>query len=103
MNVVKDWEPRFLGTTARGYFKVAIRRHPANETWSWALEWNQSYRLVGFFGQVEPADELIHSFPALEFSTFRQTDSERIRYREEVRLEENEDILFLRFNGTEQA
>ena len=56
---VKDWEPRFIGTGARGFFVVAIRRHPDAATWSWALEWNQNYRLIGFFGEHAPAQGIV--------------------------------------------
>ena len=29
------------------------------ECWSWALEWNQSLRLIGFFGKEKSINEII--------------------------------------------
>lgn len=53
----RDWPYRYLGVTANGYFKISIRRHPEEGAacWAWAVEWNQTFRVVGFFGKIEPA------------------------------------------------
>ena len=57
MQMVHSWEPRVLVDTAGGFFKVAIRKHPEHSAcWSWALEWNQNYRLIGFFGDPASGD-----------------------------------------------
>lgn len=55
--VTRSWPYRLIGVTANGYFKVSIRKHPEEGAacWAWALEWNQSFRVVGFFGKLEPA------------------------------------------------
>lgn len=52
----RSWPYRLIGVTANGYFKVSIRKHPEEGAacWAWALEWNQSFRVVGFFGMLEP-------------------------------------------------
>ncbi|MBK6999042.1 MAG: hypothetical protein IPH35_03380 [Rhodoferax sp.] len=94
MNSVQSWEPRFLVTTAGGYFKAAVRRHPSAATWSWAVEWNQSYRVVGFLGEREPAAEVVKSFPALQAHTVMQGKDDWVRYRTESNLAEDEDFLF---------
>ena len=60
MDAVVNWEPRVLAIGADGFFKAIIRRHPAAVCWSWALEWNHKYRIVGFFGEIEPARALVH-------------------------------------------
>jgi hypothetical protein len=91
---VKDWEPRFIGTGASGFFVVAIRRHPNAIAWSWALEWNQNYRLIGFFGELAPVQELVSTFPAMEMSEAAQAGDRKIRVREEVALPEGSDLLF---------
>lgn len=91
---VKDWEPRLVGTTADGFFAVAIRRHPTAETWSWALEWNKGHRLIGFFGDPEPAQALVDSFPALPMQVIHEDADGGMRFRKEVALEPDMDRLF---------
>lgn len=53
----RDWPYRYLGVTANRHFKISIRKHPEGGAacWAWAVEWNQSYRVVGFFGRIEAA------------------------------------------------
>jgi hypothetical protein len=50
-----EWLPRLvIPSAANGYFRATIRRAPAlAPVWSWSLEWNQSYRLMGFLGYDE--------------------------------------------------
>lgn len=93
-DAVKEWEPRLVGTTADGYFAVAIRRHPSAETWSWALEWNMGYRLIGFFGEREPAQAIVDAFPPLPMQAGHEDANGGWRVRTEVALEESEDQLF---------
>jgi hypothetical protein len=95
MEAVVDWEPRLLLTKgANGFFKVAIRRHPNAVCWSWALEWNQNYRVVGFFGEKGATEQLAKTFPALETVKLAQSGSDWVAYRKDVRLAEEDDKLF---------
>ncbi|MDP9098543.1 MAG: HNH endonuclease [Verrucomicrobiota bacterium] len=93
MDAVCEWPVRVLGTTGSGYFKIAIRRHPSEICWSWALEWNANFRIVGFFGQHAVAQQLVDTFPPLEWRTI-QRGREITRFREEIRLAEKDDRLF---------
>jgi hypothetical protein len=101
MDAVVAWTPRVLGASADGYFKVAIRRHPTAECWSWALEWNKQYRLIGFFGNRTAADAVTGSFPPLKMFVIPQGPNEYFRVRKEVALSESEDKLFF-YSGPEQ-
>lgn len=94
MNSVVNWEPRVLAIGADGFFKVVIRRHPSAVCWSWAVEWNQKYRVVGFFGEKKPAQEVARSFPSLEVSTIPQGPNKHVSFRMECPLEEEKDNLF---------
>ncbi len=94
MDTVVNWEPRVLAIGADGFFKVVIRRHPTEVCWSWALEWNHKYRIVGFFGEQEPARTIANTFPPLEAVTITQGQNYYTRYRFELALEEEEDNLF---------
>lgn len=89
------WEPRFLSDYfANEHFKIAIRVHPTARCWSWALEWNQSHRLVGFFGDEEEAKRVIRSLPVLDDKVIARHAGGTITARLERRLAEDEDILF---------
>ena len=94
MNSVASWEPRFLGHAAEAYFRIIIRRHPTEECWSWGLEWNKGYRLVGFFGDKAVAQEVARGFPVIEPHPDPTTPDPSLYYRKEVPLSENEDTLF---------
>lgn len=95
MNSVADWEPRFLGHAADAFFSIIIRRHPTAECWSWGLEWNKSYRLVGFFGDKSAAQEVARAFPVIEPPPRPTTPDNNLYYRREITLHEDEDLLFL--------
>jgi hypothetical protein len=94
MNTVVDWEPRWIGNTADGYFKSIIRRHPAAECWSWAVEWNKNYRVIGFFGSRASAQELVDGFVAPQLTSIKTSDNSHVQHRLDVKLSEEDDILF---------
>lgn len=95
IKAVETWEPRWLGNTADGFFKSIIRRHPSEECWSWALEWNKNYRLIGFFGAYAPVEEIISAFDRPKMTHYDTGDNSWVRLREEIKLsEEEEDCLF---------
>ena len=51
MDITKSWHPRVNAVAADGFFKIVIRRQSETApVWSWAVEWNQSMRVVGFAG-----------------------------------------------------
>ncbi|MXY08238.1 MAG: HNH endonuclease [Rhodothermaceae bacterium] len=91
MDAVVQWEPRVLGCTADEFYKVAMKRHPDADCWSWALEWNKSFRLVGFFGNHQAAKDVVSRFPRLEFHKVVQGWS----FRRETPLDESKDRLFI--------
>jgi hypothetical protein len=92
---VKEWHPRFIGHFADEHFRVAIRRNPETELWSFAFEWNRTTRIIGFFGQEIPAMALAEEIPDLEMIVMGSTtDGGIIRGRSEVPLLEHEDVLF---------
>lgn len=68
MNRVHNWYDRLIGHVADEHFRVAIRRAPDAELWSFALEWNRSTRVIGFFGRKEAAFEIAKEVPELKMS-----------------------------------
>jgi len=94
MDLVFGWELRVIGITATEYFKVAIRKNPSAECWSWAYELNANTRVVGFFGNETVARDVFNRFPKFHWVTIRR-GNEITRYREEVRLSAEDDKMFL--------
>jgi hypothetical protein len=90
-SLTKDWNGRISGNAAGNYFRIVIKRDPSGiELWSFALEWNQSYRIIGFFGDRKSAAERVAGFPSFEWMRLDETT----RMREEAPLESSEDFLF---------
>jgi hypothetical protein len=90
-SLTKAWHGRIRAVAAEGYFRLAIKRDPsAIELWSFALEWNQNLRIVGFFGDAKAALAISASLPPFEW---RYLD-EATRMREETPLTSSEDEMF---------
>ena len=94
MNSVAEWNPRLLGIAADGFFKVAIRKQPDSTCWSWALEWNNNFRVVGFFGEEAAFSQALRSLPWPELSLVAEESSFHLLTRTEMSLPEKEDRLF---------
>ena len=90
-DTVLDWEPRVRGITTDGFYKIMIRKSPQFSCWSWALEWNHSLRVIGFFGDLQTAHNILSDFPKLKGYAIPQGPDVTIRYREETPLPEDED------------
>jgi hypothetical protein len=89
--LTKSWTPRVIGTGAEGYFRIAIRRDPSGaEVWSFALEWNQSFRIAGFFGDPQTVPVYVKALPNMDMHRI----GPELRFREEIALPPNEDTLF---------
>ncbi|MFD1983312.1 HNH endonuclease [Mesorhizobium newzealandense] len=94
MRAVEHWDCRALAISAEGFFKLITRKHPSAETWAWALEWNHNRRLIGFFGEREPAQAIVDRLPRLRKHTVYQAPNESLSYRTDVPLNEEDDTLF---------
>lgn len=94
MREVGAWEIRLVGPLATGYAKVAIRRLLSADCWSWALEWNKTFRIVGFMGDRDATDALLKSCPPLPRTRMDLGPKRWIAVRTDVPLEERDDTLF---------
>lgn len=102
MDTTKAWRWRVHAIGADGYFAIATRRmSETQDLWSWALEWNQNFRLVGFFGRDDLVTELAKSIPALNMRTMHEAPGRSLRYRIEVPLADTDDTLFVLPDYTE--
>jgi hypothetical protein len=94
MSVTKPWDPRFVLKGKEAFFQVMIRRRLPDMLWSWAIEWNQSYRVFGFYGDEKLVEDALEQLPILKLKSIVEEPNEYIRMREEVALPEADDILF---------
>jgi hypothetical protein len=96
MTAVAGWEPWLLAETAKGFFKVAIRRFPESICWSWALEWNKNVRVIGFCGDRVPVERVVGTFPDLHETRVAVEGGGELGIRLECPLPPDEDLLFSR-------
>lgn len=94
MDAVVGWEPRVLAIGADEFFKIAIRRYPVAECWSWALEWNKKHRVIGFFGDRAAAENIARGFPRLKVQSIAEGPDSFVQYHVETALPDEEDRLF---------
>lgn len=89
--VTYSWPYRLIAHTGNGHYAVAIKKHPTNNLWSFALEWNKNIRLAGFLGNETVAQAIADELP----KPIMISISENERYRPEVPLrDDEEDLLF---------
>lgn len=93
MTAAFAWHDRLLVGTTGGFFKAAIKRHPAAVCWSWALEWNRSLRVIGFFGEEGDVRSVAGELPSLEHQVLQGNEG-ILRLRTETALADTDDVLF---------
>lgn len=94
MEMTKAWDPRFVLNGKEAFFRALIRRRLPDMLWSYAIEWNQSFRILGFYGEESLVDEALGQLPVLEMKSIVEEPNRYIRMRDEVALPETDDILF---------
>jgi hypothetical protein len=95
MRTVATWEERLIGIAASGYFKVAIRKLTDVRCWSWALEWNQSMRVIGLLGEPAAATTVQQDLPSLPLHAVgKSNDGSRLSFRPEKPLAHSDDLMF---------
>lgn len=92
---VADWQVRLVAETAKGFFRVAIRKHPIELLWSCALEWNRGVRVVAFLGSDELTKQILADRPDA-YGDNDQILSLRgpVRIREDLPLAPDHDMMF---------
>lgn len=94
MQMTNAWDTRFVFTGKDAFFKAMIRRRLPDMLWSWALEWNQSFRVFGFYGDAKLVEDASGQLPVLKTRSIVEEPNRYIRMRDEVALPEADDILF---------
>jgi hypothetical protein len=95
MNYVVEWDDRFIGVTAGGFFKVILKRHPTENCFAWSLEWNQSHRVYGFFGDRTLAENIFGNFPEVKRDILPVKKDEYYALSLDVVLLEEDDTMFV--------
>jgi hypothetical protein len=95
-DLVEPWDYRVHGVAASGYFCVCIKKsRDPRELWSWALEWNRTFRVIGFMGDEEAARDAAKALTWPQ-KHIRQTGPDSSEaFRVEERLADADDRLFL--------
>jgi hypothetical protein len=93
-NVTKAWDARFVLTGKEVFIQAIIRRRLPDLLWSWAIEWNRSLRVFGFYGDQKLVEDALAQLPILNLKSIAQGLNCQVRMREEVALSEADDILF---------
>jgi hypothetical protein len=95
-NLIAPWPLHLDCICARGFFKARMRREAEDiGLWAFALEWNSSHRIVGFFGEISRAQAYVNKLPELRWQQFDATT----RFRMEIPLASEDDLLFADANG----
>jgi hypothetical protein len=91
-DLTRTWQTYIQADAANGNFQIVIRQDSADvhQVWSFALEWNAAYRVIGFFGDAIPAKKYADSLPRPTMFHLDQTT----RYREEIPIQSERDIMF---------
>lgn len=94
--VTRAWPLRYIGVTAGGNFKISLRRHTevGAACWAWALEWNQSFRVIGLFGKLDPPMADSWSFESRLKRMVASHPDGFIAFGLERRVRPEEDTLF---------
>jgi hypothetical protein len=94
-NQVLHWPPLIHGASAEGYFKFSLRQHPGDaDVASWAFEWNQNFRVVGFIGELQTIESLRDALPWPEVKLIEDGPRHRTGMRRNIPLAESDDLLF---------
>ena len=94
MNAVVGWEPRFLAYDPNEYFNIVLRKHPSADCWSWAMEWNKSFRIIGFCGDPNASEAVYSKFPQVPVRKIWLDDGSCVATKPDRPLRESEDRLF---------
>ena len=62
--------------------------------WFWALEWNKSFRVCGAIARPGETPPLFADLPDAGWKVLKADEHEVQRYRQEVPIPEEEDVLF---------
>ena len=94
MDTVAEWEPRYLAFGSEDFFNVVMRKHPTADCWSWGLEWNKNFRVMGFFGERTVVDALCEQIPPTEMHLLHLNETDFVNGRFLVPLLPEHDNLF---------
>jgi len=92
--LVADWKCYANIDSGRSYYRAIIKIDPLSKIWFWAFEWNKSYRVAGFVGDIETTQEFVKNIPVEEWAILEQENGRIIRTKNELTLSSKDDGLF---------
>lgn len=95
MRMVLPWDYRLIAPgVANSHFRVAIRKHPNSGCFSWAMEWNQHFRVAGFFGEPHHVIPFYEKIPNTSPRFDPENKSPQFHITPDIALKEKDDIMF---------
>lgn len=94
MTLQKDWEHRFCGNLADGFFRASIKASPNSKAWALAVEWNHSVRVLALAGDDIALDSICSTIPELHGNFLKNADGNIVRIAKHVPLAESDDLMF---------
>lgn len=92
-DLVSSWDYRVFGVG--DYFSVCIKRSPdSRPLWSWALEWNRTFRLIGFAGNEEAAKQAAKNLVWPKNQTIPDGSNSCWWFRQEQHISDQDHRLF---------
>ena len=92
-NKTKQWEPLLHLVMADGYIR-GLEKKSADGVRCWALEWNESYRCFGVWGDKEKCQEFLESLEKPKMDMMVGDTTNGWAYRIETPIAEENDTLF---------
>lgn len=65
IQMTREWAPWFICSTAKGHFRIEIRR--MDQTLFWAVEWNKNLRFLGIVCDPNSEDSIFDDLPNLNW------------------------------------
>ena len=96
MELTTIWDPKVIMNGDEAFFRFVSRRKGTVDLWSWAVEWNRTMRVIGFYGELTLVKETVELLLQHKWQMLRsKPDGSYSRQREEIALPEGEDTLFV--------
>ncbi len=95
MVFTRDWDHYFTHETAKGCYRISLRGGPDRSLWSFAVEWNRSYRVVFLVGDEQQLTTALQSLPNPKSRHIQGFDGKTaLKVRQEKSLDDLDDSMF---------
>ena len=88
---IENWEHQTFACLADGYFRAMVKGSPDGETLAWAVEWNDAYRVFGYWSLGNSWQEHFGNLALLKPDYMVGDTINGWAYRQEIPLAKNTD------------